>query len=203
MKKGLIGCLVVGLLLLIVGGGLAYWFIARPMMSSASAGMDSMKELAKIGQANVELKNTSEFTPPADGSLTAAQVAMFIGVQEAVQAQLEGKFEALKAKGEAMEAKAKGEGQEVGMTEGMALISEMTALVAQGKKVQVEALNRNNTSMAEYDWVRGQVYSALPFASSESVPEQLKNQVNENNVNLVRPHAEMLTKGMGSTMLGL
>ncbi len=85
MKKGLIGCLVVGLLLLIVGGGLAYWFIARPMVSSASAGMDSMKELAKIGQANVELKN----------------------------------------------------------------------------------------------------------------------QVNENNVQLVRPHAEMLTKGMGSTMLGL
>jgi hypothetical protein len=203
MKKGLIGCLVVGLLLIVVGGGLAYWFVLRPMWASASASVDSVKELAKIGQASEQIKNTSEFTPPADGTLTAAQVAMYLGVQEAVQAQIEGKVDAIKVKGEAIEAKAKAEGHDVGVSDGMALMSEMTALIAKAKQAQVEALNRNNTSESEYAWVREQIYGALPFAGTDAIPEQLKGQVNEANVNLVRPHKDVLTKAMGNTMIGM
>lgn len=203
MKKGLIGCLVVGLLLLVVGGGLAYWFVLKPMWSAVSPGMDTVKELAKIGEATAELRNKTAFQPPADGTLTAAQVAMFVGVQQEMQSRLGSEMAALEDKGKAIEAKAREEGREVGATDGMALIGEMTGLVAKGKQVQVDALNRYGTSMSEYEWVRGQVYGALPYTAMDSVPPQMAGEVNATNIALVKPHQELLAKAMANSMIGL
>jgi hypothetical protein len=202
MKKGLIGCLVVGLLLLVIGGGLAFWFL-KPYASSAVSGIESIQQLAKAGQASTDIKNTSDFTPPADGTMTAAQMAMYLAVQDAVQTRVATQFDALKAEGDALEARAKAEGRDANPTEGMALMGKLTALVAQGKQAQVEALNRNNTSLSEYEWVRGQVYQALPLASSDEIPEAMAGQVNAANVALVRPHREALAKGVGLSMLGM
>lgn len=206
MKKGLIGCLVVGLLLLVVGGGAVYWFLIRPNMatvSSVTSGIGSLGEIAKAGEAMAEVKNTSTFQPPADGTLTAAQVAMFIGVQEQVQATLGADMQALQAKGEAIEAKAKAEGRDVGATEGMALLGDMTALMAKGKGKQVEALNKYNVSLSEYEWVRGQVYAALPYAAMDTIPAQVAADVNAANVALVKPHQDVIAKAMANGMVGL
>lgn len=202
MKKGLIGCLVVVVLLLVVGAGLAYWFL-KPYASSASSGIESIQQLAKAGQATADLKNTSEFTPPADGTLSAAQIAMYLAVQDAVQTKVAAQAETLKAESDALEAKAKAEGRDVGAAEGMALMGKLTGLVADGKQAQIDALNRSNTSLAEYEWVKGQIFQALPFASADEIPQAMQGQVNAANVALVRPHKDVLTKGVGTSMLGL
>ncbi|KFN44840.1 hypothetical protein [Arenimonas oryziterrae] len=203
MKKGLIGCLVVGLLLLVVGGGLAYWFVVRPMWASASNGLSAVQDMAKIAEVSAQVKNKSPYTAPADGTLTAAQVTMFVNVQTQLQAKMAGEYAGFEAKGKALEAKAKAEGREPTATEGMALITEMSALVAKGQQIKVDGLNAAGVSEAEYDWVREQVYAAFPYASMDAIPDQLKGEVNMANVELVRPHKELIAKSMGNAMIGM
>jgi len=203
MKKGLIGCLVVALLLFAAGCGLAYWFLFRSGSAVASS-VESFSQIAKAAEATAEIKNTSTFEPPADGTLTAAQVAMFIGVQEQVQAKLGSDMQALQAKGEAIEAKAKAEERDVGATEGMALLGDMTALLAKAKGLQAEALNKYNTSLSEYEWVRGQIYAAYPYATMDTIPPQMMGaDVNAANIALVKPHQDVVGKAMANGMVGL
>jgi len=163
MKKGLIGCLVVGLLLLVVGGGAAYWFVLRPMWNAGSAMVDNAKDLAATAQADQAVNNKSPFTAPADGRLTPAQVQSLVAVQTAMQAALGTDLDALKAKYDAIEAEHKAKGQDTNLQEAMGAYSDFSGFILKAKQAQVAALNQQNMSLEEYNWVRGQAYSALPF----------------------------------------
>ena len=163
MKKGLIGCLVVGLLLVVVGGGAAYWFVLRPMWHAGSAMVDNAKGLAAAAQAEQSITNKSPFTAPADGRLTPAQVQSLVAVQTAMQAALGTDLETLKAKYDAIEAEQKAKGREANLQEVMGAYSDLSGFVAKAKQAQVAALNQRNMSLEEYNWVRAQAYAALPF----------------------------------------
>ncbi|MEO6173234.1 MAG: hypothetical protein ABIP02_08965, partial [Arenimonas sp.] len=81
MKKWLIGCLVTGLVLLVIGGGLFYWLIWPRISSAGSDLIGQVEDLKKIGQAEQAVKNQSSFTAPADGKLSAEQVTAFVAIQ--------------------------------------------------------------------------------------------------------------------------
>ena len=53
MKKWLIGCLVTGLLLVVVVCGAAYWFVWRPLAASGGDFMGQVDELKKNSKNDV------------------------------------------------------------------------------------------------------------------------------------------------------
>jgi hypothetical protein len=163
MKKGLIGCLVVGLLLFVVGGGAAYWFVFRPMWNAGSAMVDNAKGLAATAQAEQAISNKSPFTAPADGLLTPAQVQSLVAVQTAMQAALGADLETLKAKYDAIDAEHRAKGNGTNLQEAMGAYADFSGYILKPKQAQVAALNQQNMSLEEYNWVRGQAYAALPF----------------------------------------
>jgi hypothetical protein len=163
MKKALVGCLVVGLLLVVVGGGAFYWFVVRPAGTAISSFADSAKDMAATAQAEQAISNKSPFTAPADGRLTPAQVQSLVAVQSAMQAALGADLDTLKAKYDAIDAERKAKGRDANMQEVMGAYSDFSGFILKAKQAQVAALNQQNMSLAEYSWVRTQAYSALPF----------------------------------------
>jgi len=163
MKKGLVGCLLVGLLLIVVGGGAAYWFVLRPMWNAGSAMVDNAKGLAEAAQVEQSIANKSPFTPPADGLLTPAQVQSLVAVQTAMQSALGADLESLKAKYDAIEAENRAKGKDTNLQQAMGAYSDFSGYILKARKAQVAALNQQNMSLEEYTWVRSQAYTALPF----------------------------------------
>lgn len=163
MKKGLIGCLVVGLLLVVIGGGAAYWFVLRPMWNAGSAMVSNAKDMATVAQAEQSISNKSPYTAPADGRLTPAQVQSLVAVQTAMQAALGEDLNTLKAKYDAIEAENKAKGKDANLSQVMGAYSDFSGFILKAKQAQVAALNQQNMSLEEYNWVRGQAYAALPF----------------------------------------
>jgi hypothetical protein len=163
MKKGLVGCLVVGLLLIVVGGGAAYWFVLRPMWNAGSALVDNAKGLAAVAQVEQTVSNKAPFTAPADGRLTLAQAQSLVAVLNAMQSALGKDMDTLKAKYDAIEAEQKAKGRDANAQEMLGAYSDFSGLMLKAKQAQAAALNQQNMSLEEYHWVRGQAYAALPF----------------------------------------
>lgn len=163
MKKALVGCLIVGLLLVVVGGGAFYWFVVRPVGSAVSSMASNAKDLAATAQAEQAINNKSPFTAPADGLLTPAQVQSLVAVQSAMQAAIGSDLDTLKAKYEAIDAERKAKGRDANVQEVMGAYSDFSGFILKAKQAQVAALNQQNMSLEEYTWVRSQAYSALPF----------------------------------------
>ena len=166
MKKGLIGCLVVGLLLVVVGAGLAWWFIARPAWNAVSSGTESVKQWAKAADLEKSVTNQAPYTPPADGKLTPAQVQTFMAIQDNVATMLGADSDALKKKYEAMDADNKAAGKDADLGQAMSAMSDLGGLVTKAREAQVAALNQHGMSLEEYRWIRGQVMAALPFVQA-------------------------------------
>lgn len=163
MKNWLIGCLVTGVLLVVLVCGAAYWFIWRPI--SAAAGGDVMgqvSELKKIGEAEQAVKNKSSYTAPADGKLSPAQVAAFVTVQQTISDRMGPDFAVLEEKVKKMN-EMENKSAEPDFKDIMGGFADMTKLIAKAKQVQVEGLNAQNMSMEEYRWIRDQVNAALPY----------------------------------------
>ncbi len=176
MKKGLIGCLAIGLLLVVIGAGAAYWFVLRPLWNAGSAIADSTKGLAAVAQAEQAVANKSPFTAPADGHLSPAQVQSLVAVQTAMQAALGTDLDTLKAKYDAIDAQHKASGKDANLSEVMGAYSDFSGFILKAKQAQVAALNQQNMSLEEYNWVRGQAYAALPFIDMPADAGQMPAQ---------------------------
>ncbi|MEO8001401.1 MAG: hypothetical protein ABI644_05955 [Arenimonas sp.] len=166
MKKWLVGCLITGLLLLVVGGGLAYWFIWRPLSAAGGEFMGQVDDLKKIGEADQAVKNKSSFTAPVDGILSGAQINAFVTIQQTISDKMGPDFALLEEKykkaNETSESKA-----DPNLKDVMGAYADMTKLIGRAKQAQVEALNVQNMSLEEYRWIRTQVSSALPFIAMD------------------------------------
>ena len=73
MKKIVLGCGIVVLLLAIVGGAGMYYFVYRP----AKAFVSSMAQLGEVVDLDKQVTNQQAFAAPDDGTLTAAHVQRF------------------------------------------------------------------------------------------------------------------------------
>lgn len=201
MKKFAIGCLGVLVVLAVVGGGITWFKVIKP-------GMDFASGLVEIGkqydQLNDQIENRSRFEPPADGSISEETLSRFLATQrrigETMQerfAKLEEKYQALKEDIDTREA------GEASLSEILGAYGDVTQLLIDGKRAQVEALNQHGFSLAEYAWVRAQVYRALgesvavaTFGDIDdmqqprtSVPEETRQLVEARREELMDAHA--------------
>jgi hypothetical protein len=218
MKKWLIGCGVTVLVVCIVGAVAAYVFVWRPLQGYAA----SFKQLGEITEIEKNVSNKAAFTAPEGNELTEEMVTRFVKVQENLQARLGSRAKELKAKYDAMD-KGKSGDAKPSITEAMGALKDLAGLIVEGKKAQVDALNESKFSLAEYNWVRTQVYMAAGItykelnlrqmvenaqAGGESKDADVKPAANEDGVpeknkELVKPYAEKLTEWAPFAFLGL
>jgi hypothetical protein len=166
MKKWLVGCLITGLLLLVVGGGAAYWFIWRPLSAAGGDLMGQVDDLKKIGEAEQAVKNQSTFTAPTDGKLSPAQVDSFVSVQQIISDKMGPDFAVLEEKYKKM-GEQDSKTADPSIKDVMGAYADMTSLMAKAKEAQVIGLNARNMSMEEYRWIRDQVSAALPYMAMD------------------------------------
>ncbi|MGH8049770.1 MAG: hypothetical protein ACREPB_03820 [Arenimonas sp.] len=167
MKKWLIGCLVTGLLLVVVVCGAAYWFVWRPLAASGGDLMGQVDDLKKIGEAEQAVKNKSPFTAPVDGKLSAAQVNAFVTAQQTIHDKMGPDFAVLEEKYKKMSEQETAP-DDASLKDVMGAYADITGLMAKAKQAQVEALNVQNMSLEEYRWIRDQVSAALPYLAVDA-----------------------------------
>jgi hypothetical protein len=163
MKKGLLGCLLVGIVLIAVGAGLAWWFVLRPMVGTGTAVVEGARDWANTVDAEKAIRNQSPFAPPADGRLTQEQVNRFVAVHANMELRLGADFDTLRRQVEQVQAEQGAQGRQPDLGDAVSAYAGLGPLLARAREAQVEGMNRENLSLAEYRWIRDQAYAALPF----------------------------------------
>ena len=147
MKKVLFGCLGVLVIAAIVGGVAGYYFVYRPARSFM-AGMTQFQEVPSL---NARIRNTQRFSAPPDGMLTESMVQRYVQAQRAMHDTLGARLEELDSKYEVL---SKQNGGNPSFSEGVEALRDLAGIIVDAKRAQVDALNANGFSLAEYDWVR-------------------------------------------------
>jgi len=207
MKKFLIGCLGVILLVSIVGGILGYQFIYKP----GKQFIGDLQQLEQITELDKKINNHNSFSIPTDNLLTAEQVDRYINVQKMMEDSLESDFDILNEKYKDIQYG----GNVNDVRKFFATYSDMIRIVLNAKKSQVEALNSNNFSLDEYNWVKKQVLAAVgqnissldlsKIADGKSVPVKiaLPKDIPEQNVELLKKYKDNFEEYLGFAFFGL
>jgi hypothetical protein len=212
MKKVAIGCLIVLVLLAVTGGIGACW-----LYNKGKGMVASLSQLQEIPKIEAQVQNKAAFAAPETGELTDDQVARYIAVQKTIKDRLGARVKDLDAKYKALNSK-NGGGS---FSDGIDALKDLGGLVLEAKKVQVDALNAQHFSLAEYDWTRKTVYHAagVPLTANfedvikkaqsgqtptqESITQAVTGDVPEKNKQLVAPHAQTLRDSAGLAFFGL
>jgi hypothetical protein len=219
MSKLAIGC--AGLLLVgVVGAAGASYFAYHKVTSTVSA-------FSELGEVEQSIRKQGPYTPPASGEPSAAQVERLLEVQRAVQARLGTRAEEIYRRYRRYFEPADGEtawrgGPVDSALVGLKLSRDVAGLYLDGKRAQVDALNRAGVSLEEYRWTRSQVYAALGVPLMEvdiagiiaDVKEGRHPTTRAYDMNdaptgspavrrLVEPHRKMLEDNVGLAFFGL
>ena len=206
MKKFLIGCLGVFVLVAAVGGFFAYRYVLRPVMGV----VQNAEEFAEIAELDKNIRNTSPFSVPADGIITQAQLDRFLGVQASMKAQLSERFDEITRTYEQIDA----QGRDPNIRELLTTYSDLLKLVSEAKRAQVSALNEFDFSLAEYSWVKREAIRAtgllfsyvdltqLTQEQSAQLPD-ITESVPEANIQLLAPYKETIEETFPLAFFGL
>jgi hypothetical protein len=215
MKKLLIGCLVLAVVLAVTAGAASY-YLYRKVDSTISG----FKELGTVPELERSVRNKTPFTPPASGELTGAQLERYLAVQQQVRvrlgagaAEIEQKYKTLLAKDSAT------------IVDAPAIISayrDLAKTYVEAKRAQVAALNDAGLSLDEYRWVRRQAYAGIGMPLMELDVAQIMADVKAGRtpaqptpslnltptarpatVKLVEPHRKALQANAGLAFFGL
>ena len=211
MKKFLAGCLVVVLVgVVVLGLALFYGYrAARPMFDSARVMLEQGREMAAQSD---RVANTSDYTPPATGELSEAQVRRLLAVHAHVRQTLGPRWTELQSRASAIEAKARDGGRDISLREIGSMLSEFGTLLRDARRAHVDALNTEGFSSREYSWVRLRVFEAAGLEVARgidwsSIEEAIKKgsdeigvtapsvslpEIPERNRELVKPHVDEL-----------
>lgn len=213
MKKLAIGCAVVIVLCMIGFGAVAYYVYYK-----AHQYMASMQEFAEL---DTKITNTASFPAPVNGEMTEDQVRRFVSVQENIRTKLGPRLDELSARQKQFEQLQKSEHRDANFSEVMTAVSSLMGLIKDAKTAQVDALNAGHFSLKEYQWVRGQFYTAggMAFAQvnfkqlqdlakqqggvSSADLEEMQRSVPEKNRQLVQPYAEKMKDWAPFAFFGL
>jgi len=154
MKKLAIGCAVF-VLLCVVGGAVGSYVVYHKVRSTIAG----FAELRKVPELERSVQNQVPYQPPSNGELSPSQLQRYLAVQQTVRARLgaqatvfERNYHRLLSKKEATA---------LDMPELVAAYRDLAGVYMDGKRAQVDALNKGGFSLAEYRWVRTQSYAAL------------------------------------------
>ncbi|MEX0916456.1 MAG: hypothetical protein WDZ60_11205, partial [Wenzhouxiangellaceae bacterium] len=196
MKNFAIGCAGVLLVLTVVGGGIAWFKVIKPGMEFAGGIAELGKEYSEL---NESIDNRSGFNPPSDGELSEDRFQRYLAAQRQMRTELEGRLEELQAKYESLEKEIDERGGQAGIGDMMGAYSDLTDLLIDAKGAQVEAINTQEFSLQEYNWVRDQVYRALgesvavaAIAANPDASGEFEASVPEATREMIAPHREEL-----------
>lgn len=161
MKKLAIGCAV--LLLLGIAGASTASYLAYSKVSSAVA---EFAELGSLPRIERSIRKQGPYTPPASGEPTGAQVERLLEVQQAVRTRLGTRVDEVYRRYRPYFEPVDGRTAWAGGTVDSALVlirfyRDIAGIYVQGKRAQVDALNRAGFSLEEYRWTRSRIYGAL------------------------------------------
>jgi hypothetical protein len=216
MKKLVLGCLAAFIIVAVAGGILGWFFVIQPARQYIAA----FHQLGTLSDFDRQVKNTAAFTPPEAGELTEEMVTRFASVQDAMQTRLGAKMQQLQQQHERMSRSMEGSGpREAGAV--FTALRDLAGVVTEAKRIQVDALNQMGFSVAEYQWVRDQVYRAagtgfaqLDFKAIGDAaqkgdfqlePQQKggKGEVPEKNKALVKPYLDKIQQWITLAWMGL
>jgi hypothetical protein len=182
MKKFAIGCGII-VLLLAVAGGAGVWYITNKVRGYA-------REFQALADADKRLTNTSAFTPPASGELSADMVQRFAAVQDGMHARLGQRVAEITAKQDEFVRRMHDEGRKSSSPlEAFTVVKDMMGLIIVAKNAQIDALNDQHFSLDEYDWVRGRVYTAAGVSVTELSFRNMSDTLKQSG-DLTKPIAE-------------
>jgi len=207
-----IGCGVVFLLLFLAGAGVAWWFIGRP----AGELLGSVRDVQRIEQIRDGVRDQGPYAAPADAVLEDGQVDRFLAVQDAMRERLEGRVTELRERYERIEQRA----GDPTPRELAQAASDVTGLLVEATRAQVDALNAQRFSLEEYRWVRARVLEAAGYAAAGYDVAQLTGGdappslgasrgapastiVPQANVDRVEPHRERIEENLVFARFGL
>jgi len=154
VKKVLIGCAILALVL-VVGGSVGSYVVYHKISSAVKG----FAELGSVPTLDRYVRNRAPYAPPPSGELSQPQLQRFLRVQQTVRARLgergaefERKYRAFLDKKEATA---------VDLPQLVSAYSDLATGYVDGKRAQVEALNDAGFSLDEYRWVRLRAYGAL------------------------------------------
>ena len=160
MKKLAIGCGALLLLGMVGAGGATYY--AYHKVSSAFAGFAELGSLPRIERS---VTNQRPFAPPSTGEPSRVQIEHLLEVQEQVRTRLGARADEFEHRYHRLLAKDRATAVDV--PELVSAYRDLAAVYVDGKRAQVEALNRAGLSLEEYRWVRSQAYGALGMSLME------------------------------------
>jgi hypothetical protein len=218
MKKLAIGCGVVALLAIVVGAIGVYYVMHRVGSTVAS-----FAALGSIPDIERQVQDKNPYAPPASDEFTEAQLARLLAVQATVRQKLGDRFAVLDSKYRTLSETLKQ--RDATVMDAPALLSAYSDLATaylDAKRWQVEALNEQHLSLAEYRWIRKQAYAAIGLtvmnvdigeiiddvkAGRNPPPQQVEMVVGptgpEQNRTLVEPHRKALEDNVALAFLGL
>lgn len=207
-RKLAIGCGVVFVVLFLAGAGVAWWFIGRP----AGELLGSVRDVQRIERIRDDVRDQGPYAAPAGGVLEDGQVDRFLAVQDAMRERLEGRVEELRERYERIEQRA-GDPTPRELAQAAA---DVTGLLVEATRAQVDALNAQRFSLEEYRWVRARVLEAAGFAAAGYDVTQLTGDgspppadasptatVPPENVERVAPHRERIEENLVFAWFGL
>jgi len=222
VKKIAIGCGIVFLIGLVAFGVAGFWAYraAKPMIQGASDYFNRARELASISD---RLNNKGPYTPPATGELTQSQVDRFLAVQVRVRGQLGDRWSELQTHAEAVKKRVDNKSGDLTFDEFTKIFSEFANIYTDARRAQVDALNIQKFSEAEYSWVRQRIYEAAGVnltsgidmkevekmarqgsgSDSVEIPRIPMPDVPATNLALVKPHMGQIKETMALAFLGL
>lgn len=174
-KKIALGCLVVGLVVLIGGGLLTYNYVYQPLMGSVSS-------LQEIHEINEQIDDQSTYEAPADNELTESQVERFVAVQRQIQEGVEGRLAEFEQQYQELDQEL--QNREPTLTEIMNAWGDIVDLYSDAKQIQVEALNEHDFSLQEYRYVQQSFYSALGMELFSYNIDEIAAAASEGNFNI-------------------
>jgi hypothetical protein len=218
MKKFAIGCGTV-VLLVIIAGAVGFYYVMHRVGSTVA----QFAALASIPDIERQVQDKDPYSPPASGEFTEAQLSQLLAVQAAVKQKLGARFEVLDGKYRTLSESLKH--RDATVMDAPAILSayrDLAAAYIDAKKWQVEALNGQHLSLAEYKWVRKQAYAAVGLtvmnfdlaeiiddvkAGRQPPPQHVDLAVGptgpEQNQKLVEPHHKTLEDNVALAFLGL
>ena len=158
MNKFVSGCLIVVVVVLVAGGTLAYKFVFKPATEFVSGVMKVQEEIAAL---NEQIANQQPFQPAQDAEVNAQQFQRFLNTHQGMGSALKERLSILQDKYQAIEQQIESQQEEASIATVVAAFGDMTELILEAKRVQVQLLNQFEFSLAEYTWVRDRVYTAL------------------------------------------
>jgi hypothetical protein len=160
MKKLAIGCAVLMLVGMVGAAGASYY--AYHKVSSA---FTQFAELGSLPEIERSVKNQRAYEPPATGEPSAAQIEHLLEVQGTVRTRLGVRADEIEHRYQRL--LAKDSVTAVDVPELVSAYRDLAAAYMDGKRAQVEALNRAGLSLEEYRWIRSQTYGALGMSLLE------------------------------------